>query len=524
MQIKQFTGASIDEVLHDIRAELGEEAVILQTRRIVRGGLGGFFGREGIEVTAAEGVVEETVAANRDAAAATSAASMDRTEGPGWLVGADAPVAREPFARHLEGRLGAAIEAEDDIRVTFTEPAVGAPAAPINAYARNGAAPAERPPRPFAAGDGDRTQAIIESAREAMRVARAQAAAAGPEVDTRLRPPAFIPSSSLDATAYGLTSPEPARVEVAPLVAREEPQFDDFDDLLDEVPAPRPRRVAPVAPTIEPVAEEPDDQITFDAPAASTCGPALRSVRADLLGAGVDARYLDPLLAGFCRMGLPFLRDGDSVRDGVRAWLTERLPVSREWKAKSGPQLMAFVGQTGVGKSATVQRLALQLHQSGLAVALMVAGADPHPALANMARQLGLDLIAAHTGAELAEARDGLAGHDAILVDTPGRSHQRLDDMEELGGLLGPAKPDEVHLVLPVATSLADLGDVSRRFRLAGVNRVTLTKLDETRFLGNVVNFPLRLGKPLAYVCDGIELPGSLSLADPARIAEMLLP
>ena len=54
MNTKQFVGASIDEVLRDIRAELGDEAVILHTRKVVKGGLGGFFGREMIEVTAAD--------------------------------------------------------------------------------------------------------------------------------------------------------------------------------------------------------------------------------------------------------------------------------------------------------------------------------------------------------------------------------------------------------------------------------------------------------------------------------------
>jgi len=48
VQTKQFSGATIDEVLAQVRAELGEEAVILQTKRVVKGGIGGFFGREGV--------------------------------------------------------------------------------------------------------------------------------------------------------------------------------------------------------------------------------------------------------------------------------------------------------------------------------------------------------------------------------------------------------------------------------------------------------------------------------------------
>ena len=115
MQIKQFTGATIDEVLTQVRAELGDEAVILQTKRVVKGGIGGFFGREGVEVTAAEGLP----------------AGRGRGRQPrGRRLGA--PPARDrrararrrseeefvpaAFRRHLESRLAAAEEAEAERR------------------------------------------------------------------------------------------------------------------------------------------------------------------------------------------------------------------------------------------------------------------------------------------------------------------------------------------------------------------------------------------------------------------------
>ena len=72
MQIKQFSGATIDEVLIQVRAELGEDAVILQTKRVVKGGIGGFFGKEGVEVTAAEGLPAAERAANLEAAASVA--------------------------------------------------------------------------------------------------------------------------------------------------------------------------------------------------------------------------------------------------------------------------------------------------------------------------------------------------------------------------------------------------------------------------------------------------------------------
>ena len=47
-----FRGATLDEVLPQIRAELGPEAIILAEREGVVGGIGGFFARKCVEVEA----------------------------------------------------------------------------------------------------------------------------------------------------------------------------------------------------------------------------------------------------------------------------------------------------------------------------------------------------------------------------------------------------------------------------------------------------------------------------------------
>ncbi|MEW6583075.1 MAG: hypothetical protein AB1416_09980, partial [Actinomycetota bacterium] len=181
MMIRQFTGATIDEILPQVRDELGDDALIISTRRVAKGGIGGFFGRELIEVTAAPGGQGGIAEANADAAARPG----EEHEG-----------GRSPFSRHLQGSLQAAREAEEALRLldSFDLPigpaAGGAPAAaPTSAYARGAAAPA---PRPFAPGDVERTQAIIEAARDAMRQAHAQSTAtAAPEAPAgpRVQPP-----------------------------------------------------------------------------------------------------------------------------------------------------------------------------------------------------------------------------------------------------------------------------------------------------------------------------------------------
>jgi len=561
MQIRQFTGTSVDEVLKQIRAELGEEAVIIQTRRVVRGGLGGFFGRELIEVTAADRADEDGAADYDNRIAAASVLDVHDDD--------DLP---NPFSSHLQSRLAAATEAEAGVtRAQGPGPAASA----ASTYARS-AGPA--PQRPFAPAGPERTEAIIAAAREAMRSARdARQDDTGPApapspprapgaVPT---PPPFIPADRggmrvvqdrenpaigrpvwerLDAADVAAAPAAPVPPAAGPAVERitpAEPAPPPAAAVVESSPA-RVLEPAPTAPvvdadveTFDPIVEEPADDRFIDtigdpSPLQSvgarttparpgSSDRALDAVRSELLGAGVDARYLEPFLQGFTTGAMPFL-DASEVRDAVRRWLASRLPVPRDWKGRQPGQMMAFVGQSGVGKTSVVTALAERLGGREISVALIAAGGLPDPELSATAQRLGLPLATVDDAEQLAAARAELADHDLIVVDTPGRSHKNLEDMEDLGALLGTVRPEEVHLVLPVATHIADLGDVSRRFRIAGVNRLTLTKLDETRFLGNLVNIPLRMLKPVSLLSEGAGRHGVVMPADPSRIAELLLP
>jgi flagellar biosynthesis protein FlhF len=51
-ETKTYRGKTLDEVLPQIRAELGDDAVILRRREGIVGGIGGFFGRRCVEVDA----------------------------------------------------------------------------------------------------------------------------------------------------------------------------------------------------------------------------------------------------------------------------------------------------------------------------------------------------------------------------------------------------------------------------------------------------------------------------------------
>ena len=57
-ETKTYFGESLDEVLPQIRTELGPDAMIVRQREGVLGGIGGFFGRKCIEVDARPAVIQ----------------------------------------------------------------------------------------------------------------------------------------------------------------------------------------------------------------------------------------------------------------------------------------------------------------------------------------------------------------------------------------------------------------------------------------------------------------------------------
>ncbi len=118
-----FSGASLDEVLPQIRAQLGADAVVLERRDGVEGGVGGFFGKRSVEVDACparptldvrDEVAEPLSPAPYDPPAPAAygvgsyAAAVPADPAPAPAPAASTPPAADPaeaFARQLAGLL-----------------------------------------------------------------------------------------------------------------------------------------------------------------------------------------------------------------------------------------------------------------------------------------------------------------------------------------------------------------------------------------------------------------------------------
>ncbi len=208
---------------------------------------------------------------------------------------------------------------------------------------------------------------------------------------------------------------------------------------------------------------------------------------------------------------------GGDLRDLVKDELREILKAADREVTRGSvrPHVVLVVGVNGTGKTTTVGKLARLMREQG--VPPLICAADTFRAAAVeqleiWANRAGVDILRARQGADpAAVVFDAVAsarakGRAAVLVDTAGRLHTRLNLMSELDKIRRivarevEGAPHEVLLVLDATVGQNGLVQAREFLQAAGVTGVVLTKLDGTAKGGIAVAIAHDLKLPIRYV------------------------
>lgn len=544
MRIKTFQGRSLDEVLPQIKAELGANAVVIGQRTKVEGGVAGFFGTKVIEVTAADRMpsddqlvdLEDQLMGGHDGGSdtsdddeRTSAALAERFAGAmrmgrrggvnvtdDWDPSQDAELAHE-YGRVLEHAAAAgfselevpvvestplaqahalAARTHEHVQATTThmDEAVYAPQmsqtyAPPQALPRT--TPVEERARTFAANVLDTPMQGYEPA------AVPNPAAAASTVDAALRTDLGLGRSDDE-----LSQAIDAAVDMIDLKA--------MAALRNAVQASRRLQEQQSSPTLLDVESDLD----------------LSRITEQLHHAGVDDDVIEALSDTALRHRRPF--GGEQSLDPLmRELVEETIDVRPGFPRLGRAYRMALVGASSSGKSTVAAKLAHGYRSTGLHVGILsIISADPNVAVAGDARFNGLDVDVryAATPEQAAQGAEAFAGHDLVIVDTPGATYLDPATFAQVQACLAAIGVDDVHVVLPLATSSREARALVDAFRPLGANRLVVSRLDESRYIGQLLNFGFRLGVPMTYLSEGPRVPDDLRAASARAIAARILP
>jgi flagellar biosynthesis protein FlhF len=219
---------------------------------------------------------------------------------------------------------------------------------------------------------------------------------------------------------------------------------------------------------------------------------------------------------------LPEDTDLTFARRFTIAGLSQYLKVTGDRWLEDGGRV-AFVGATGVGKTTTLAKIAVRwvLRHGPRDIALI--GADPvrigaQDQLRSLAQLLGVPVYTPETFEQLPALLSGLSER-VVLIDTPGASVRDTQLTGRMAVLSNSASKLETALVLAASTQAGAIEEAVRRFAPANPSCCVLTKIDEAASLGGVLSALIRARLPVSYMSEGQRVPEDLR---PARALELV--
>lgn len=206
----------------------------------------------------------------------------------------------------------------------------------------------------------------------------------------------------------------------------------------------------------------------------------------------------------------------------IEQWVAPRLgrPISKETR------MVHFIGPTGVGKTTTIAKIAAEyvLHKKqkvGLITAdtYRISAVEQLRTYANI---LDVPMEVVFSPQEMERAIEKLSGTDLILMDTAGRNYHNPMHVSELKSFFQHSLQHETFLVLSATMKSEDLLSIVDVFATMPNQQVIMTKLDETRTYGNLLNLLYRTEVKLAYLTDGQNVPDDIMQASPQQISAWL--
>jgi flagellar biosynthesis protein FlhF len=497
--VRTYRGRKLEDLIPQIRAELGPDAIILRQREGLMGGVGGFFAQKCVEV---------------DAQAAPKRVDIYDEDEPvnGWddfseedvFDSTPTPVSADPSPIEFP----ALPAPEEPVAPPLTPAAQDAAPAPEVAIPGPEAAvhaPQDAVPAPASA-------IPAEGAAESF-VSRLEQAAEHVDIDELVK---LVTTGGLPATDQVAPQPEPILPTAPVAESAPTPVPEPIPaPVAEPVPAPvvQTPPTAPVPPAANPwVAKQAGDVDPNDAAA----------VTHELTSQGISDAWAQQLIVAAAAHRSPLAHG--SLRDAVRATLAAIIPAPAPLPATGAA--IAFVGAGGAGKTRCSAALASAYAKgSTLAASVVSLGSDDWGGdLKELLKGQNVWVMGAAVGPEAAPAVEHGRDGGLVVIDTAGVTPRDPAGVEALAGELRSLSLDAVYIAVPATFSVHAARKLVEGFAALGADGIAVTHADEADQLGIAAELAHISGMPVAYIHEGLELDGALSAADPSSLAARLLP
>jgi flagellar biosynthesis protein FlhF len=197
--------------------------------------------------------------------------------------------------------------------------------------------------------------------------------------------------------------------------------------------------------------------------------------------------------------------------------------VHRKFKQK----VVLVMGPTGVGKTTSIVKLAANFtlkHKKKVGIIntdTYRIGAQEQ--LKTYADILDIPLSVVYQTDEISDAIDNLSDRDIIFIDTAGKKPGDEQHKSELLDIIRLTQPEDILLCVAASTAFSSVKEILDNYAFVAGYKLLVTKIDETKYHGSILNISWYADCPLAYFTNGQNVPDDLELIDVGQVCARIL-
>jgi len=220
-------------------------------------------------------------------------------------------------------------------------------------------------------------------------------------------------------------------------------------------------------------------------------------------------------------------KDIKTIKNIIRFSLSENLGNPQPININKKQNIIFFIGPTGVGKTTTLAKIAANFvldnkYDIGLITSdtYRIAAVEQLKIYSEIL-QLPLEIV--YNKDDMIKSLENFKDKDIILIDTAGRNHNDINQIEELKDIINTVEIKEIFLLINATVDNKVLNSVVDKYSFLEDYKLIVTKIDEAENYGNLLNIKHITNKELSYYTTGQNVPDDIQVVSVDDIVDKLI-